>query len=160
MSLSQQSSGYLARPRADQVKFKSPPTYRRTDREVDADLAALTREGAQETAYPTRSLQSLGSPSERKVWHSKDCPAGEKYVPDRRIQDRGKWKTPFPPYAIDLTKPATCKDPVVEEILSATSPPPVTKVVHHGGKPVVKIGREAAHPAVPRKNALGGFFTG
>jgi hypothetical protein len=103
MSLSQQSSGYLSRPRADQVKFKSPPTYRRTDREVDADLAvgpaespaeralgprrralgtltcsgslqAITKEGAQETAYPARSLQSLGSPSERKIWQSKDCP--------------------------------------------------------------------------------------
>jgi len=45
---------------------------------------------------------------------------------------------------------ATCKNQVVEEILSATTPPPVTRMVHHGGKPVVKIGREAAHPAVPR----------
>lgn len=40
-SLSQPSaaSGYLSRTRADQVKFKSPPTYRRTDREIDADLS-------------------------------------------------------------------------------------------------------------------------
>lgn len=99
-SLSQPSaaSGYLSRTRADQVKFKSPPTYRRTDREIDADLSvshaplvyrddpgddslvlrillqALEKEDSQAAAFPARSLRYLGSPSERKLWHSKDCP--------------------------------------------------------------------------------------
>ena len=30
----------------------------------------------------------------------------------------------------------------------------------HTHRPVTKIGREAAHPAIVRKNNLGGFFTG
>ena len=30
---------------------------------------------------------------------------GAKEAPRTRIQDRGQWKTPYPPYAIDLTIP-------------------------------------------------------
>ena len=33
-------------------------------------------------------------------------------------------------------------------------------ICYNSGKPVTKIGREEAHPAIVRKNNLGGFFTG
>lgn len=149
-------SGYLSRPRADQVKFKSPPVYRRSMREMEADLSAL----AKEKELSERSIHTLNSPSDRKIWTSLDCPGGDETVPNKRIQAGGDWKTPFPPYAIDLTRPSTLKNPVVEEILSATTPPPKVKTHSNSGKPVTKIGREAAHPAIVRKNGLGGFFTG
>jgi hypothetical protein len=56
------------------------------------------------------------------------CMAGDdKTAPSRRVQDRGNWKTPCPPYAIDLIMPKTLKDREVEDILATVAPKPVIK---------------------------------
>mmetsp|Transcript_32570 Transcript_32570/g.73230 ORF Transcript_32570/g.73230 Transcript_32570/m.73230 type:complete len:89 (-) Transcript_32570:1469-1735(-) len=82
-------------------------------------------------------------------------------LPAKRIQDRD-WKTPFPPWAIDLTDPNAKKDPMVEAILNSTSPKPIHRTYGNGGRPLKEF-EEKPHSALTNngyaRNSLGGFYT-